>query len=154
MKQFEATSIAKRMRGYKLMNSRPQIPQNGRETTMYIIDYDKGLDYVSLSVKEALNMSEARACRDKLQEVLRVCNRTRVLVDTTNVIARLSAVEDYKLIRELRHELPSGVSLALLVPLERMLFGRFIEAGAITNGIRLRAFIDKTEAVTWLMYQK
>lgn len=117
----------------------------------YKIVFDRALEYVSLSVRGAINTSEARACRDKLQELLRVCDRTRVLVDTTNAIARILAVEDYTFINALVHECPSNLSMALIVSPVRVPFERFIEIAAVNNGVRLRTFTAKNEAVTWLM---
>jgi len=55
--------------------------------------------------------------------------------------------------KELKHEFPSNVSLALVVSQERTTFGRFIEAAAVNNGVRLKSFTDTNEAVTWLMKQ-
>lgn len=154
MKRLAATIIGSRKRGMDLRTQDFMYPAMVRTTTMSCkIDFDGDLDYVSLSVRGALNMSEVRACRGKLQEVLRVYDRTRVLVDTTNVVAKLSAIEDYKFIKELRHEFPSNVSMALVVSQVRKTFGRFIEAAAVKNGVRLKSFTDTNEAVTWLMKQ-
>ena len=119
----------------------------------YKIEFDRDLNYVSLSVRGALNMSQVRVCRNKLQEVLRVYDRTRVLLDTTNVIAKLSAIEDYAFIKDLRHEFPSIVSMALVVSPERKTFGRFIEAAAVNNGVGLKSFTDMNEATAWLLKQ-
>jgi hypothetical protein len=148
MKQLTVTNIGKRKRGICKYTAIVEA------TTMsYKIDFDRDLEYVSLSVRGALNMSQVRACRGELQAVLRVYDRTRVLVDTTNVMAKLSAIEDYKFIKELRHEFPSYVSMALVASRERTTFGRFIETAALTNGVRLKSFTDMNEAVAWLMKQ-
>jgi hypothetical protein len=154
MKRLAATIIGKRKRDMDLRTQDFKYPAILEATTMsYKIDFDGDIDYVSLSVRGALNMSEARSCRGKLQEVLRIYDRTRVLVDTTSVVAKLSAIEDYKFIKELRHEFPSNVSMALVVSQERKTFGRFIEAAAVNNGVRLKSFTDMYEAFMWLMKQ-
>jgi hypothetical protein len=154
MKLLEEKSISKKMGSHTGAHSRPQIPHRFEEATMlYKIDYDRALDYISLSVSGALNISEARACRDQLQEVLRICDRTRVLIDTTNVIAKLSAVEDYKFIKELSDGSLLNVSMALIVFRERVPFGLFIDTTTVNKGVRLRTFTDKNEALAWLMKQ-
>jgi hypothetical protein len=154
MKQSAATGIGKRKRGMVLRTQNVTYLASDEATTMsYKIEYDRDLDYVSVSVRGALNMPGTRVCRNKLQEVLRAYDRTRVLVDTTNVIAQLSAIEDYKFIKELRHEFPSQVSIALVVSRERTVFGRFIETAAVNNGVRLKSFTDTNEAIEWLMIQ-
>ncbi len=117
----------------------------------YKIDFDRDLEYVSLSVRGVIETSEARACRDKLQELLRVCKRTRVLVDTTNVITGILAVADYTFINQLVHEFPSNLSLALIVSPVRVPFERFIEIAAVNNRIRLRSFTNSNDAVRWLI---
>jgi hypothetical protein len=151
MKRLAATTIGKRKRGIDLRTQDFIYPAIVWATTMsYEIDFDRDLDYVSLSARGALNMSEARACWGKLQEILRVYDRTRVLVDTTNVIAKLSAIENYKFIKELMHEFPSILSVALVVSPERTTLGRFIETAAVNNGVRLKSFADMYEAIVWL----
>ena len=154
MKLVEGKSIAKKMEGYKFMNSRPQIHGNCEGTTMsYKIDFGRSPEYFSLSVRGTINTSDARTCWDKLQELFHVCDRTRVLIDTTNVIARILAVEDYTFINELVHEFPSNLSMALIVSPVSVPFWRFIESAAVNNGVRLRTFTEKNEAVAWLMKQ-
>ncbi len=148
MKRLTVANIGKKKRGICKYTAIVEA------TTMsYKIDFDRDLEYVSLSVRGALNMSQVRVCRGELQAVLRVYDRTRVLLDTTNVIAKLSAIEDYKFIKELRHEFPSYVSMALVVSRERTTFGRFIETAAVNHGVRLKSFTDMNEAVAWLMKQ-
>ena len=122
-------------------------------TMLYKVDFDRDLNYVCLSVRGAMNLSETRVCRGKLHEFLLAYNRSRILVDTANVIVKLSASEDYKLINELRQVIPSYVSIALIVSRNRVPLGRFIETVAINNGIRLRTFTHKNEAAAWLMKQ-
>src|SRR5208337_1175830 len=154
MQQLTATIIGRRKRDMDFRTQDFMYPAIVEATTMsYKIDFDRDLDYVSLSVRGALNMSEARACRGKLQKILRIYDRTRFLVDTTNVVAKLSAIEDYKFIKELRHEFPSNVSMALVVSRESTTFGRFIEAAAVKNGVRLKSFTNVYEAFMWLMKQ-
>ncbi|MFZ5996822.1 MAG: hypothetical protein ACOYW7_04970 [Nitrospirota bacterium] len=119
----------------------------------YKIEYKREFNYVSLLFMGVLDMDEARACRDKLHEVLLAYSCTRVLVDTTKVTAKLSIVEEYELTKELRYELPSSVSIALIVPQEGVTDGGFIENVAVNRGVRLRAFTEKDEALAWLMKQ-
>ena len=160
MERLAATTIGKRKGDIDLRTQDFLYPAIVEATAMsYKIDFDRDFDYVSLSVRGALNMSETRACWGKLQEVLRVYDRTRVLVDTTNVIAKpplfreaqLSALENYKFIKELMHEFPLIVSMALVVPPEGTTFGRSIETAAVNNGVRLKSFTNMHEAVAWLM---
>ncbi len=80
MKRLAATTIGKRKRGIDLRTQDFIYPVIVWATTMsYKIDFDRDLDYVTLSVRGVLNMSEARACRGKLQEILRVYDRASVL---------------------------------------------------------------------------
>lgn len=154
MKQSEATTIGKRNRGIGLRTQEFIYPTIVEATTMSCkIEFDRDFDYVSLSVRGALNMSQVRVCRNKLQEVLRVYDRTRVLLDTTNVIARLTALEDCKFIKELSDGFLSNVSIALIVSRQRVPFGLFIDTTAVNNGVRSRTFTDKKEALAWLMKQ-
>jgi hypothetical protein len=81
MKQLAATTIGKRKRGIVLRSQNLTHLANDEATTMsYKIDVDRDFEYVSLSARGALNMPGTRVCRSKLQEILRVYDRTRVLV--------------------------------------------------------------------------
>ena len=145
--------MVNRMGNDKLTNSRSHIHNCERRTMLCKIDFDRDRDYISLSISGALNMAEARACRSKLQEFLRICNRTSVLIDTTNVIAKLLTVEDYQFIKEIGDEFSSTVSMAVILSRDRGQFGRFIEITAANNGVSLRTFTEKDEAVSWLIKQ-
>jgi hypothetical protein len=154
MKRLAATTIGKRKLNIDFRTQDFKYPAIVEAAAMSCkIDFDRDLEYVSMSVRGALNMSQIRVCRGELQEVLRVYDRTSVLLDTTNVVAKLSAIEDYKFIKELRHEFPTNVSMALVVSPERTTFGRFIETAAVNNGVRLKSFTDTNEAVAWLKKQ-
>ena len=154
MKRLAARTIGKRECSIDFLTQNLKYPAIVEATAMsFKIDFDRDLEYVSMSVRGALHMSQVRVCRGELQEVLRVFERTRVLLDTSNVIAKLSAIDDYNFIKELRHEFPSYVSMALVVSPERTTFGRFIETAAVNNGVRLKSFTDMNEAVTWLKKQ-
>jgi hypothetical protein len=118
---------------------------------IYKIEFKQELNYVSLSIAGVMDISEVRVCRDKLYEVLLACNCTRVLVDTTGVTAKLSVIEDYEFIKELRHRLPFGVSIALVAPQKWAKDSRFIEYVAVNNGVRLKSFAEEAEALAWLM---
>jgi hypothetical protein len=154
MKRLAARTIGKRECRIDFLTQNLKYPAFVEATAMsFKIDFDRDLEYVSMSVRGALNMSQVRICRCELQEVLRVFERTRVLLDTSNVLAKLSAIDDYNFIKELRHEFPTSVSMALVVSPERTTFGRFIETAAVNNDVRLRSFTDRNEAVTWLKKQ-
>jgi hypothetical protein len=117
---------------------------------IYEIEVKREWNYVSLSLTGALDISTARTCRDKLNEVLLAYKRNRVFVDIKRLSAKLSVIEDYELTKELRYALPSGVSIALVVPLQWTIDGEFIERIAIKNGVRLRSFSEKADALAWL----
>jgi hypothetical protein len=154
MKRLAARTIGKRECSIDFLTQNFKYPAIVEATAMsFKIDFDRDLEYVSMSVRGALNMSQVRICRGELQEVLRVFERTRVLLDTSNVLAKLSAIDDYNFIKELRHEFPTSVSMALVVSPERTAFGRFIETTAVNNGVKLKSFTDMNEAVTWLKKQ-
>jgi hypothetical protein len=151
MKRLAATTIGKRKLNIDFRTQASKYPAIVETATMSCkIDFDRDREYVAMSVRGTLNMSQIRVCRGELQEVLRVYDRTSVLLDTTNVAAKLSAIEDYKFIKELRHEFPKNVSMALVVSPERTTFGCFIETAAVKNGVRLKSFTDAKEAAAWL----
>jgi hypothetical protein len=129
----------------------PILPANMEATGMTCkIDVNKEFNYVFLSVTGVLDISSARACRDKLNEVLLAFNRTRVLADVTRLTAKLSIIEDYEFTKELKCALPSGVAMALVVPQMWTIDGRFIEHVAVNNGMRVRSFTKKADALVWL----
>jgi hypothetical protein len=129
----------------------PFLPANVEATAMLCkIDVKRDFNYVSLSVAGVLDMSAARACRDKLNEVLLAYRRSRVLADITRLTAKLSVIEDYEFTKGLSSALPSGVAIALVVPQVWTIDGRFIEHVAVNNGVRVRSFTEKADALAWL----
>ena len=128
--------------------------RSGKGSTMtYRIEVKRESKYVLLSVTGVLDIFAARICRDTLNEVLLAYKQSMALVDMTRVAAKLSVIEDYEFSKELRHSLPSGVVIALIVPEVWTIDGRFIEQVAVNNGVRLRSFADKCDALVWLMRQ-
>ncbi len=125
------------------------------EVTMmnYKLEYKKACNYVFLLFIREMDIDEARACRHKVREVLLAYKLTKVLVDLTRLTAKLSVIEDYEFTKEMRWALPSGISVALVVPAVWKIDGRFIEQVAGNNGVRLRSFTKKADSVAWLMKQ-
>lgn len=125
--------------------------RRGVLTMMCKIDVKR--NYVSLSVTGVLDIYAARTCRDKLNEVLLAYKRGRVLIDITGLTAKLLVIEDYEFMNESSFALSSRVGIALIVPQVWTIDGRFIERVAANNGVRLRSFTEKADALAWLMKQ-
>ncbi len=106
--------------------------------------------YILAVYEGELTMEELEAGRLSLQKLLEACGCTKLLIDITLMLRRISIANIYSFVESLK-ALPSEVKIGVIIPLEQKWCAEFTESIAANRGIHLKIHTNSKQAKLWLL---
>ncbi len=117
----------------------------------YSIELMADRKYVSLVMTGNLTKKDFENSREEIANLLADHNLSWLLVDGAQGAKEISLSEDFQFIKDLKLHFPVDVRIALVVSSDEFQNNRFVEDVSQNRGINLKAFMDKSQAVDWLV---
>ena len=93
----------------------------------------------------------AHAMIERYFQIVLGSGTKKVLADIRPLTGRLSVVDTYRLVRDLPVKpAPAEIKTAVLDTKEGRGYATFLETTSVNAGVRIRCFVDRQEALTWL----
>ena len=117
----------------------------------YAVELVKDAKYVSVVLTGEVTRNDVENARDEANLTLTANGWNRLLVDVTRGNRKLSVAEDFEFTSEHQSSFPAGVRMALVVRPDELEYFRFIENVAQNRGVNMKLFLDKIQALNWLL---
>ena len=115
------------------------------------VKYDADLDFVTITLSGEVSTDDLVACRSEAITLLLANECTRLLVDATTEAPRRDILDDYQFTSEHASQFPRGTRHAVLVQAGERDYMEFVENVARNRGVEMRLFIDRDQALEWLL---
>ena len=115
------------------------------------VTYVEDAGYVSGVLSGDMSGDQLEVARQAMNEQLIAHDCRRLFVDATKIDRMQSVFADFDFTTEHRNKLPLGTRHAVVIRAERKPHMQFIEDVAQNRAINLRIFLDRDEAVNWLL---
>jgi len=117
----------------------------------HAIEFVKDAKYVNVALTGDVTRNDLENARNRTSLTLMVSNCRRILVDATCGNLKLSDLENYEFTSEHGSHFPRGVRIALVVRSDQLENLRFAETVAQNRGVRMVLFLDRIQALNWLL---
>ena len=115
------------------------------------VTYDAELDFVTIELSGEVSTDTLVQCRTEAVSLLQANDCKRLLVDATHEAPRRDVTDDYHFTSEHASLFPPGTRHAVLVQLSEHEYMKFVENVARNRGVDMNLFIDRAQALTWLL---
>ena len=115
------------------------------------VELVKDAKYVRVVLTGEVTRNDLENARDKANRALTACGWNRLLVDVTQGNRKLSVAEDFEFTTEHQSSFPMGIRMALVVRPDELGYFRFTENVAQNRGVNMKLFLDKIQALNWLL---
>ena len=136
-------------------NCGQDLPHAGRrrsEVAMaYGVELVKDAKYVRVALTGELTRNDLENAREETIRALTANGWNRLLVDVTRGNRKLSVAEDFEFTSEHQSSFPAGVRTALVIRPDELEYFRFTENVAQNRGVNMKLFLDKIQALNWLL---
>lgn len=117
----------------------------------YSITYQPDDDYVLFEIQAKLDLEDLEAARAEIVATLKEHGCDRLLADASDVESKRSVLDDYQITSSHASHFPPDTRHAMLVKASDEDYMQFVENVARNRGVEMNMYIDREEAIDWLL---
>ncbi len=117
----------------------------------YAASYLADPGYVSLTLSGSVTLEDLEGGRDRAVALLDKHRCRRLLVDATREQRKQPVLDDYSFTSQLGEQFPPGTVHAVVVRANEKEYMRFVENVAVNRGVDMQLFLDRDQALKWLV---